>query len=96
MLRTVERNVSGKKAAPLLERAALNRDFPVSALPAFYRRLEVKAAELLWNVDGDMRRREASATKGPRTRIGVGIFAFEEPLKSRGAAGRPQVRRRRR
>jgi hypothetical protein len=80
MLRTVERNVAGgQKSAPILERTALNPRFPVSELPAFHRRLRAAAAEILWSLDGDMRRREAAHRGGPRVRLGVGIFAFEGP-----------------
>ena len=80
MLRTVERNVAGgRKSTPILERSALNPRFPVSELPAFHRRLRAAAAEILWSLDGDMRRREAAHRGGPRIRLGVGIFAFEGP-----------------
>jgi Family of unknown function (DUF6502) len=80
MLRTVQHNVSGAKTSALLERAAMNPNFPVSALPAFYRRLKPRATEFLWDTDGDMRRHEAGDARGPRTRLGVGIFAFEDPV----------------
>jgi hypothetical protein len=80
MLRTVERNVSGARNRVILERAALNPSFPVSELPAFHRRVRTLAEEVLWNVDGDMRRRENKDLQGPRVRLGVGIFAFEEPI----------------
>jgi uncharacterized protein DUF6502 len=79
MLRTVERNVSRTNAAPMLERAATNPRFPVSALPAFHRRLKVRASDFLCNVDADMHRREVSSPAGRRMRLGVGVFAFEVP-----------------
>jgi hypothetical protein len=94
MLRTVERNVSGSRSGAILERAAMNPNFPVAALPAFHRRLKPYAAEFLWGIDGDMRRREMAALGGPRTRLGVCVFAFEEPgigkgsLKSKGRRAR--------
>jgi hypothetical protein len=91
MLRTVERNVTRAKAAPILERAALNPSFPVSALPAFHRRLNALAQEFLWNVDGDMRRRETGKGRGPRTRLGVGVFAFEGPLAPSRSPRRPKA-----
>jgi Family of unknown function (DUF6502) len=90
MLRTVERNVAGgRKSTPVLERIAMNPRFPVSELPAFHRRLRAAAAEILWNLDGDMRRREAAHPDGPRIRLGVGIFAFEGP-----AYGSARIKRR--
>jgi hypothetical protein len=79
MLRTVERNLSGSRSAAILERAAMNPNFPVAALPAFHRRLKPRAAEFLWGTDGEMRRREMTASGGARTRLGVCVFAFEEP-----------------
>jgi hypothetical protein len=105
MLRTVERNISGSRSCAILERAAMNPNFPVSALPAFHRRLNPHAEEFLWGIDGDMRRREMVASGGPRTRLGVCVFAFEEEpgvgkrsLESRGRrtrAGRVDKTRRR-
>jgi Family of unknown function (DUF6502) len=94
MLRTVEHNVAGRrKSTPILERTALNPSFPVSELPAFHRRLSTAAEEILWNLDGDMRRREASHRGGPRVRLGVGIYAFEEPVRERSLARRRRSRR---
>jgi hypothetical protein len=94
MLRTVERNLAtGRKTIPILERTALNPGFPISELPAFHRRLKAKAAEFLWSVDGDMRRREAAHGKGPTARLGVGVFAFEEPRRD-GASRKRRPRRR--
>jgi hypothetical protein len=89
MLRTVERNVSGPKKFAILERTALNPSFPVSALPAFHRRLKSQAAHILWGLDGDMRRQEEKNLPGARVRLGVGVFAFEEPIsRTRSTRGR--------
>ncbi len=95
MLRTVERNVSGSKKFAILERTALNPNFPVSALPAFHRRLKSQAAHVLWGLDGDMRRQEAKNLPGARVRLGVGIFAFEEPISQPRIGRRSRVRGRR-
>ena len=93
MLRTVERNVAGgRKSNPILERTALNPRFPVIELPAFHRRLRAAAAEILWSLDGDMRRREAAHRGGPRVRLGVGIFAFEGPPPGSTMSKRPPKR----
>jgi hypothetical protein len=100
MLKTVEHNVSRRRSSPkILERTAINPSFPVSALPAFHRRLKSLAAEFLWNVDGDMRRREGAGADRRRIRLGVGVFAFENPglrgSQARGtAARRPPARTR--
>jgi hypothetical protein len=88
MLRTVERNVTGKKAPALFERAALNPSFPVSALPGYNRRLEAQASKFLWDQDGTLRSLEAQDPEGPRVRLGVGVFVFEEPILETRARGR--------
>jgi hypothetical protein len=96
MLRTVERNVPGRGGNTVLERAAINPRFPISALPAFHRRLKRVAAEFLFSVDADMRRREVARESNLTTRLGVGVFAFEDPPiagPSRGGTGRTSVRR---
>lgn len=80
MLRTVEHNVSRKRGQTVLERAAMNPNFPVRSLPSFHRRLKRLASDFLWAIDGTMRRREGRRRTGPTTRLGVGVFAFEEPL----------------
>jgi hypothetical protein len=78
MLRTLDRNMSAASTNRLLEKTAINPSFPVSALPAFHRQLRKWAAEFIWSVDTDMRRREARHKRGRTTRLGVGVFAFED------------------
>ena len=80
MLRTIERNVGGSWESALLERNATHPNFPVAALPGFHRGLKRQASDFLWGLDGDMRRREKRVRGGKRTRLGVEIFAFEEPV----------------
>jgi len=92
MLRTVEHNLSSGRAATRFERAAINPGFPVVELPAFHRRLKESAGDFIWAVDGEMRRREQNARGGARTRLGVGIFAFEEPVGAR-RSGAPRASR---
>ena len=91
MLRTVEHNVAGVKTEAILERTATNPSFPVSALPAFHRKLKALATDFLWSVDGNMRRRENGTARGARTRLGVGVFAFEEPLAPERGARKPRA-----
>jgi hypothetical protein len=87
MLRTVERNVTGKKPL-LIERAALNPSFPARALPSFHRRLETQASKFLWDQDSRMRGLERHDPDGARVRLGVGVFAFEEPVRPDGLVSR--------
>jgi hypothetical protein len=95
MLRTVEHNVSNGSGRRVLERASINPQFPVSALPTFHSRLKRLAAEFLWNIDRDMRRREERTRSNRTTRLGVGVFAFEDPLVT-GNLRIPQSRKHRR
>lgn len=89
MLRTIEHNTSrARPDAQLLERFALNPRFPVRALPMFHRWLKGFATKFLWDADGNMRRREWESMPGPTVRLGVGVFAFEDPLVTGAGAGR--------
>jgi hypothetical protein len=78
MLRTLDRNMSAASTDRLLEKTAINPSFPISALPAFHRKLRKWAAEFIWSIDTDMRRREVRHKRGRTTRLGVGVFAFED------------------
>jgi hypothetical protein len=80
MLRTVDRNLAGSSHSAIFERAAMNPHFPVSKLPAFHRDVSGRASRFLVAIDGNMRRHEARAVGGPRTRVGVEVFVFEEPF----------------
>jgi hypothetical protein len=81
ILRTVEHNVSRAKTAALLERNATHPAFPVAALAGFHRRVKARASDFLWDIDTDLRRREKRFRGGRKTRVGVEIFAFEEPIR---------------
>jgi hypothetical protein len=82
MLRTVERNLSGPRERAILQRCAFNPSFPVRALPTFHAHAKAVAGEFLWGMDTDMRRAEEADPDGPRTRLGVGVFVFEEPIRA--------------
>jgi len=101
MLRTVERNVSGPRGDAILQRCAFNPSFPVRGLPEFHAHVKRAAGDFLWGMDGDMRRAQEADPRGPRTRLGVGVFVFEDPprahsRRSPGSAGRRARPRRRR
>jgi hypothetical protein len=81
ILRTIDYNVSqAPERYTLLERVAVNRRFPVRALPAFHRWLKGFAAKFLWDADDKMRRREARWKSEPTTGLGVAVYAFEDPV----------------
>lgn len=87
LLRTVEHNIAHPDGETLLERAAVNPRFPIRYLPEMHRRFKDRAGTFLWQTDGDMRKRERPSDPADTVRLGVGIFAFEDPLTT-GRAGR--------
>jgi hypothetical protein len=82
MLRTVERNLSGPRGSAILQRVAFNSSFPVRALSRFHAHAKTVAGEFLVGMDSDMRRAQEADPEGPRTRLGVGVFVFEEPYQA--------------
>lgn len=87
LLRTIEHNIAHPDGATLLERAAINPKFPVRYLPEMHQRFKDRATTFLWQTDGEMRKRERPSDPGEAVRLGVGIFAFEDPLTT-GRVGR--------
>jgi hypothetical protein len=80
LLRTVTRNcASGRRGPPLLHQTAINPWFPERYLPELHERAKRLAAELLWELDRFMRRREITR-KGsePVRRVGLGVYAIED------------------
>jgi hypothetical protein len=97
-LRTVECNLSQVASnSRIVERTTVIPRFPVIALPMFHRWLKAFALKFLLDVEGNMRRRE-SERPGQTIRLGVGVFAFEDPMTTgRSAGSKPllkEVRRR--
>ena len=85
LLRTVEHNIARPDGPTLLERAAINPRFPVQYLPEMHQRFKDRAGTFLWQADGEMRKHEKPFDPSHTVRLGVGIFAFEDPLTT----GRP-------
>lgn len=94
LLRTVEHNIAHPEGATLLERAAINPRFPVRYLPEMHQRFKDRAATFAWELDGEMRKHEVSSDRADSVRLGVGIFAFEDPLVT-GRSGRTSRRSKR-
>ncbi len=94
MLQTVDHNVGTAKPHKLLQRGAINPNFPMRALPAFYKRLTAAAEALLQEFDGEMQTQERSAASGPRTRLGLGFFVFQNPVSDDTRLQRPRARKR--
>jgi Family of unknown function (DUF6502) len=102
MLRTVEHNLASPRASRILERSAMNPNYPVNLLPLFHRWVKKFADKLLKNADNYMQLGEGRDKKGPRVRLGLSIFAYETPVingplapqPSREAGRRDPARRR--
>ena len=108
MMRTVQHNIaSGDPAATLLERSAKNPYIPVRALPEIHRRIKREMNAILWKLDGYLRSWEVDPGTEPTTHVGVGAYAYEDPIVTgrrtpqaahdspRRARRRPAARRRR-
>jgi hypothetical protein len=81
MLRTVDYNTRGGEPR-LLERTAINPNYPVSRLPALHRFLKRRAGGITRNLDDRMGRDEAGVKGGDRARVGVAFFMFQDPFPS--------------
>ena len=106
MLRTVQHNIaSGEPAKTLLERAAVNPYIPVRALPEIHQRIKREVMGLLRKLDGYLRSWEVEPGTEATTHVGVGAYAYEDPIVTgtrvtraghgphRRARGRPATRR---
>jgi hypothetical protein len=92
MLRTVEHNLSGSRKQAIFERSAVHPDFPVQALKTYQRRFKARAANFLWEEDEQLRRFADEVSGTERTRAGVVVFTFIDPVSekpARGACKRP-------
>jgi hypothetical protein len=90
MLRTVQHNIaSGDPSATLLERSAKNPYIPVRALPEIHRRIKREMTALLWKLDGYLRSWEVDPGTEPTTHVGVGAYAYEDPIVTGRKAPQP-------
>ena len=87
LLRTVEHNIAHPNGETLLERAAVHPRFPVRYLPEIHQRFKDRATTFLWQIDGEMRKRGRPSSPAKGVRLGVGIFAFEDPPTTGRASG---------
>jgi hypothetical protein len=92
MLRTFEHNQRPKRQVPgWFEAFADNPRFPVSAIPAFDRKVRTEANRLLLQLDSVMHREERMRDpQEPTVRMGVGVYRFEE---ERPPLSKPRRRR---
>jgi hypothetical protein len=81
ILRTVQHNDScGDRSMTLLESAATNAYIPVRALPVIHDRIKRDVMDLLSKIDVYLRRWEVAPGSEPTTRVGLGAYAFEDPI----------------
>lgn len=94
LLKTLDHNSQRRRTGPKwLQLFARNPYFPVSALPAFERRIRRRIRRVVAEVDSQMHRYErARKTNEPTVRIGFGAYHFEEDPPA--AAARPPKQRR--
>jgi hypothetical protein len=96
MLKALRHNVSDTEDSDaLLERAIANPHIPVRALPAVHRRIKREVEAFLWKIDGYLRRCEVDPDSEPTTRVGVGAYAYGDPVVTgaRGARKPPEKNR---
>ena len=87
LLRTVEHNLScSSPRGRLLQRLVINPAVPVRAVPSVHRRFNREVQDLLKRMDTYLAHWEVPAGTEPTTRVGLGVFAFEDPLTKRRAA----------
>ena len=87
MLSTVQHNLScADMRSKLLERVSTNLYVPVRALPEIHRRLKREITAVLWKLDGYLRSWEVKPGSEPTTSLGVGGYAYEDPLITRSRA----------
>jgi hypothetical protein len=79
MLRTVQHNIASQDASKT------NPYIPVRALPEIHRRIKREVTALLWKLDGYLRSWEVEPGTEATTHVGVGAYAYEDPLVSNGA-----------
>jgi hypothetical protein len=79
VLKTVEHNVSAPPGKRLLERVAVNPRFPVAELPRLHRSFKAEVPDILWKFDRKMGRKEAHGKSQRFTRVGIGLYVFEDP-----------------
>jgi hypothetical protein len=69
---------------------------PIRALPEIHRRLKREITAVLWKLDGYLRSWEVKPGSEPTTSLGVGGYAYEDPLitntRTAGKAGTPPQR----
>jgi hypothetical protein len=81
LLRTVQHNLCcADESLSLLARAATNPYIPVRALPSVHRRIKREMGVLLFKIDSYLRRCEVKPGSEPTTCVGVGGYAFEDPM----------------
>ena len=81
LLRTVEHNLACRSAADrLLQRVAANPAIPVRVVPAVQRRFNREAQDLLKRMDTYLAHHEVPQGSERTTRVGLGVFAFEDPM----------------
>lgn len=87
VLGTMRYNQSAPESEKVLERVAMNPNFPLSELPRLQRPVKAKAQALLDTTDSVFQDCEGASHAEERGRVGLGIYVFlDRPLESRWSA----------
>lgn len=86
LIDTIDHNVQHGAADPRFQRKVMYHSIPADALPAFRKLSAAQAQSLLERLDAWLAAHDvddASVASGPaRSRVGMGIYYFEQPLDS--------------
>jgi hypothetical protein len=92
LIATIDHNIHGDPDAPRFQRKVMYHHIPVDALPAFRRFSAQPAQALLEMLDVWLKSRDTRPIGGkgsvPTTRVGVGIYYFEEPFEAGDTEGK--------
>jgi hypothetical protein len=94
LIATIDHNIHGDPDAPRFQRKVMYHHIPVDALPAFRRFSAQPAQALLETLDVWLKSRDTrpfgSRGSVPTTRVGLGIYYFEEPVEATHREGKAQ------
>jgi Family of unknown function (DUF6502) len=86
LIETIDHNLQHGGADPRFQRKVMYHSIPATALPAFRKLSAAQSQALLEKLDRWLAARETTDDDtGPATRVGVGIYYFEESLAPEGS-----------
>lgn len=89
LIRTIDHNIESGATDPFFQRKVMYDGIPVEVLPTFRRWSATFAQALLEKLDRWLASRDDGGHGGPKARVGVGIYYFEDASGSSPDEGRP-------